>query len=230
MPDFVVNPYAWGKLRKPDPPTYFLLMEFKHFKDTNDLPDAVVFSKRLAEMHRKSQSPNGKFGFPVVTYDGAKTQVVDWDSSWASSFSKLLAGAYQHDVKAHGVWPELDEIFQKALLQLIPRLIGVMESEGRSIKPSLVHGDLWEGNVRLDCVTGDPWIFDCAALYGHHEYDLAIGCAKRHKLKNTGFFEEYFKENEASEPVAEKEDRNKLYQVKTNFMFSSCTERHARQE
>ena len=230
MPEFVVKPYTWGRLQDAATPTYFLLVEFKRFKDPETLPDPVILTTQLAEMHKKSQSPNGQFGFSVVTYDGAATQVVDWDPSWTSFFSKLLAGAYQHDVRAHGIWPELDRLFQRALTELIPRLIGVMESEGRSIKPSLVHGDLWEGNIGIHYETGRPWIFDCAALYGHHEYDLGIGCAKRHRLKDTKFFDDYFEQIEPSEPKAERKDRNELYQVKTNLMFSASTKKFSRQE
>ena len=39
--------------------------------------------------------------------------------------------------------------------------------------PSLLHGDLWSGNVGQ--VGNTPVVFDPASFYGHHEYDLAIG-------------------------------------------------------
>ena len=39
--------------------------------------------------------------------------------------------------------------------------------------PSLLHGDLWSGNLAQ--VDDDPVVFDPASIYGHHEYDLAIG-------------------------------------------------------
>lgn len=43
---------------------------------------------------------------------------------------------------------------------------------GMDIKPSLLHGDLWSGNV---AETEDgPVAFDPASFYGHHEFDLAI--------------------------------------------------------
>ena len=41
------------------------------------------------------------------------------------------------------------------------------------IFPSLLHGDLWSGNM-AQC-EGTPVVFDPASFYGHHEYDLAIG-------------------------------------------------------
>lgn len=53
-------------------------------------------------------------------------------------------------------------------LQLkIPQLFAGVE-----IVPSLLHGDLWGGNV-AEIETG-PVIFDPASFYGHSEFELAI--------------------------------------------------------
>jgi len=35
--------------------------------------------------------------------------------------------------------------------------------------PSLVHGDLWDGNASADVETGRPMIFDATPLYAHKE-------------------------------------------------------------
>ena len=45
--------------------------------------------------------------------------------------------------------------------------------KGAKLFPSLLHGDLWSGNVAQS--GSEPVIFDPASFYGHHEYDLAIG-------------------------------------------------------
>ena len=61
----------------------------------------------------------------------------------------------------------------------IHRLWGKLKSgvsqffEGISVFPSLLHGDLWSGNMAQS--GSEPVIFDPASFYGHHEYDLAIG-------------------------------------------------------
>ncbi len=39
--------------------------------------------------------------------------------------------------------------------------------------PSLLHGDLWSGNVAC-CQTGEPVVFDPASYYGDREADLAM--------------------------------------------------------
>ncbi|KKA23751.1 hypothetical protein T310_2203 [Rasamsonia emersonii CBS 393.64] len=222
MPTLVPKPYAWGALKGVSSPVYFLLVEFKHFR-SGRLPDPVKLGSRLAALHRKSVSSTGKFGFHMTTYDGARTQAVEWDSSWTSFFSKLLAEAYRHDVETNGHWEELDRVFTRTQSHyLIPRPVGVLESGGRSIKPCLIHRDLWEGNIGTDAETGDPWIFDAAAYYAHHEMELGIWRAERHELRAEIYREEYFRHMLPSEPVEECDDRNRLYSVKTNLMHSAC--------
>ena len=45
--------------------------------------------------------------------------------------------------------------------------------EGVTLFPSLLHGDLWSGNMAQS--GSEPILFDPASFFGHHEYDLAIG-------------------------------------------------------
>jgi len=53
--------------------------------------------------------------------------------------------------------------------KVIPRLLRPMETGGRSIKPALVHGDLWCGNAAVDTQTDRPLIYDPASFYAHNE-------------------------------------------------------------
>jgi protein-ribulosamine 3-kinase len=39
--------------------------------------------------------------------------------------------------------------------------------EDVTVKPSILHGDLWSGNI--GSVDGKPCIYDPAVYYGHHE-------------------------------------------------------------
>ncbi|KAI1879633.1 hypothetical protein JX265_002587 [Neoarthrinium moseri] len=219
-PEMVPRPIAQGKLEVASPATYFLLIEFKNF--IPGLPDAAKLGARLAALHERSESPDGKFGFHVQTYDGARLQAIAPDSSWTSFFSKLLAEAYRQDAETNGVWPELALVHSRVQSHLIPRLIGVLESEGRTVKPTLIHGDLWEGNIGVDADTGDPWIFDCAAYYAHNEMELGIWRAQRHQMNAERFRLEYRKHFRESEPADEWDDRIILYSAKTNFMHSAC--------
>ncbi|KAK7943106.1 uncharacterized protein PG986_012219 [Apiospora aurea] len=220
-PDLVPRPIAWGKLKTTDaPPSFFILVEFKEFAP--GLPDPVKLGARLVAMHRNTQCPHAGFGFHVQTYDGARIRDVTPQEKWTSFFSRLLAESYRQDVEADGVWPELEVVYNRVQSHLIPRLIGTLEEDGRSVTPVLIHGDLWDGNICNDAETGDPWIFDCATYYAHNEMELGLWRAERHQLKAEVYRREYLRYYEASEPKEEWEDRILLYSAKTNFMFSVC--------
>ena len=158
---FAPMPWHFGSLKETSSPSFFFLCEFVDI--TTDPPDPKALAARLAQMHRESQSPTGKFGFPVTTYDGKLPQVTDWESSWTTFFSKLLAGVACLDVDVNGPWDELQQALDRTLKEVIPRLLGVLETGGRKIKPCLIHGDLWEGNIGTDFQTGKLYIFDAAS-------------------------------------------------------------------
>lgn len=136
----IPKPHAWGKLTTQQPPTYFFLCEFVNISDR--LPDPATVGACLAELHLKSTSPTGKFGFHVPTYDGKLPQIVDWDQSWPSFFSKMILGIFKLDVEVNGPWKELENVLKVVVNRVIPRLLGALESDGRKVKPSLIHGDV----------------------------------------------------------------------------------------
>ncbi|MBT8191292.1 MAG: fructosamine kinase family protein, partial [Bacteroidia bacterium] len=48
-----------------------------------------------------------------------------------------------------------------------------LEALFEGIKPSLLHGDLWNGNYLID-KSGTPYLIDPAVYYGHSEVDIAM--------------------------------------------------------
>ena len=74
LPSFVPKPYGWGKFQLESPETYFFLCDF-HMN--HGLPAPDKFCTRIAEIHRNSESPTGKFGFQVPNCHGKIPQVVD---------------------------------------------------------------------------------------------------------------------------------------------------------
>ena len=219
VPHLIPAPIAWGKFRLPHPPTYFFLIEFVNV--SNRLPDPVQFGLRLAELHHKSVSPTGKFGFHITTYDGNLPHNVQWNDSWPDFFAKLLRSAYEHDKRANGVWIELDTLFNQVIDVVIPRLLGALEADGRTIKPCLIHGDLWEGNVGTEYNTGKIYIFDSCAYYAHNEMELGTLSVDHHRLRAKAYKREYLRHFEASEPVNEWGDRLRLYSMKELFINSA---------
>ncbi|GFR28714.1 ketosamine-3-kinase [Trichonephila clavata] len=108
----------------------------------------------------------GKFGFHTATCCGYIAQVNSWKEDWVEFYTqqrldyqiKLLQSTYQDR--------ELTELWSELVLK-IPGYF-----EGIDIKPSLLHGDLWSGNVGE--TKDGPVIFDPAVFYGHSEFELAI--------------------------------------------------------
>lgn len=83
IPAFVPRPHAWGRFQLESPETHFFLCDFLDMD--HDLPDPTSFCARVAEIHHKSTSPTGKFGFQVPNCHGKIPQVVEWDSSWVGA-------------------------------------------------------------------------------------------------------------------------------------------------
>ncbi|KAB2101247.1 hypothetical protein AG0111_0g10247 [Alternaria gaisen] len=170
-PGFIPKPLTWGKFKMKAPETYFFLCDFINM--TNDMPDPVQFCAKPAELHRTSESPTGMFGFHVSTCHGRFAQEMAWDPSWTNFFRKLLRAALVIEKQECSPWPEFETVSERTLSHVIPRLLGALERDGRQIKPSLIHGDLWEGNVGTDLSNGNVYIFDAGTYYAHHEMDIA---------------------------------------------------------
>ena len=164
-PSFVPKPYSWGKYSKSEPETHYLLVEFRNVGEQP--PDPVKFTARLAELHHNSRSPTGKFGFQITTCHAFLTQMTDcWEESWSKLFQKQLAHMVALDQEKNGEWGEFKIICDLTLEKVVPRLLEPLQSEGRSIKPCLIHGDLWDENTATDMDTGEPFVFDPGSMYG----------------------------------------------------------------
>ena len=164
-PIFVPKPYAWGKYNKSEPETHFLLAEFRNVGEQP--PDPIRFTARLAELHRISKSPTGKFGFHATTCHAFLTQITNcWEDSWSTLFQRQLAHMVALDQEKNGQWGEFKILCDLILEKVVPRLLEPLQSEGRSIKPCLIHGDLWDENTATDMDTGEPFVFDAGSMYG----------------------------------------------------------------
>jgi hypothetical protein len=125
------------------------------------------------------------------------------------------------DIEINGPWSELEEAAAKVIQHVVPRLLNALEADGRTIKPSLIHGDLWEGNIGTDFTTGDLYIFDCCSYYAHNEMELGIWRTEHHRMKAKAYRKEYLRNFPPSDPVDEWDDRNRLYCTKTKLMYSA---------
>jgi protein-ribulosamine 3-kinase len=221
MPDFIPEPFGFGRYKVQNPVTYFYLSEFVDM-DVTTAPEPVVFTSRLAEMHKTSQSPTGKFGFQVTTCDGKMAHTVEWEENWAVFYRKLLRGVCKLDLEINGPWPELERATEQVATKVIPRLLGALQAEGRQIKPSVIHGDLWEGNMGINMETGDTLLFDAGSYYAHNEMELGHWrCEFSSHFRSKIYTRHYLRNYPAAEPVDEFDDRNRLYSIKGAINYSA---------
>ncbi|KAI9764479.1 MAG: hypothetical protein M1840_008405 [Geoglossum simile] len=218
MPNFVPKPHSWGKYRVGNPDTYFFLAEFVDMSDR--MPEPNQLCSKLANLHRNSVSPTGKFGFHITTCQGKTTQSVGWESTWTTFFAKLLQHVIDLDFKTNGYWEELDKLEKRIFSHIIPRLVGNLERDGRSVKPYLIHADLWEGNIGTSYTTGDIYIYDSGAFYAHNEMETGMWRCHYNKIHDKVYTRTYLQQYGPSEPREEWDDRNRMYCIYYNIIYS----------
>ena len=123
----------------------------------------------LARLHRDSVSPTGMFGFPVPTYKGHAPVNNEWCDRWEDWFARQFRMDVQFEQSVRGPDPEMDGLLEEFVAKVIPRLLRPLQTGGRSIKPGLVHTDIWHGNIHRDRASQEPIVFDACCVYGHHE-------------------------------------------------------------
>ena len=133
-------------------------------------------------------------GAPVCVAGGTE-QPNGWDSDWVNFFREKRL---MHQVNLTG---------NKTLIELGKSVSNGLDKlfEGITVTPSVLHGDLWSGNIAS--VDGKPSVFDPATYYGHAEADFGMSwCA--------GFSDTFYKaywEVNPKQPGFEK--RRDLYLV-----------------
>ncbi|KAK8078890.1 hypothetical protein PG994_002697 [Apiospora phragmitis] len=204
-----------------EPPTYFCLSEFVDM-DVTARPNPAEFTRRLAQLHKLSESPTGKFGFAVPTCDGQVARTVDWEESWAVFFRKLLLGICQRDVETNGPWPEMERATKQVAEAVIPRLLGPLQENGRELKPCIIHGDLWEGNMGIVRKTDRSILFDVGSYYAHNEMELGHWrCEFSTVFCDKAYMDAYFRNYPRAEPTEECDDRNRLYSLQGAVNYSA---------
>lgn len=207
------EPYGWGTYKENGIEHAFLLTEFIKIQkqicsppsikilisDYEQPADPSALASALATLHTQSTSPTGKFGFHISTVHTHNIQNINfWTPSWCELFSAHLSRILSH-AKTHFQWPLFDLVGGLVLTSVVPALLLPLQSNGRTIKPSLVHGDCWDGNTAMG-EDGRAYFFDVDSFYAHNEYELGDWRAERHKLSRGDYVEAYKKLVPVSEP------------------------------
>lgn len=145
----------------------FLLLEFISGKSRkkNYWED---FARQLSEMHRAETAglvSGGKYGFSCDNYIGRHSQANTGYESWTAFF---------RDCRLEPQFQDTARYFEKEEWKRIIRLLDrIDEILVEPEYPSLLHGDLWSGNV-ITGNDGAAWLIDPAVYVGHAEADLAM--------------------------------------------------------
>ncbi|KAF4420448.1 kinase-like domain [Fusarium acutatum] len=217
LPEFVPKPIACGTYET-TPDAHFFLCEFREM--TEDMPDPDEFASRLSKMHQKSVSPTGKFGFHITTYAGNLPQYVAWEDSWESFFAKSMRQALDLEIEVKVNSDELEVLSQALFEKVIPRLLRPLESDGRTVKPSLIHGDLWHANAGIDAESNQPLIFDACCFFAHNEYEFGQWRPACNRFGDE-YIAAYKKLVQISAPEEDFEGRLDLYRLRFDIHVSA---------
>ena len=127
----------------------------------------------LAALHRAGADAETEWGWPEDGWIGPlpqeNTRMADWPEFWRS---RRLEPQLRHARDAGRMPGRAAE--WKHLFAHLPELLAPAEQDG----PSLLHGDLWSGNVLpaepQEGGAGEPALVDPATYRGHREVDLAM--------------------------------------------------------
>lgn len=137
----------------------FLVLEYLPLggETTNGWQD---LAQQLAQLHK--QHDQAMYGFDWDNMLGSTPQPNKWQANWSSFFSEQRLGWILQLLLEQGFgFGNIDQLVEQCRQRL----------HHHQPAPSLLHGDLWRGNIGF---TGDTAaVFDPACYFGDRETDLA---------------------------------------------------------
>ena len=144
--------------------------------------DQKKLGKGLGDMHLNSSKSSPKiFGYPIEGFIGLTDQKKGWEKNWIDCFLNLR------------IIPQLSilklDVLDKETKNKVKEKIQIELLKHEPIN-TLVHGDLWSGNIGIDR-NGKGVIFDPASWWADNEVDIAM--TKLFGGFRNEFYEEYHK-------------------------------------
>ena len=141
----------------------FLIMEYLAPADRGILPDDEKLGRGLAAIHRLGAE---KFGFDSPTYCGRTRQDNRRRSSWLDFYREQRLRPLIDALSKERQLPSSDRRLHERLMARLPDLLP------DNAPPSLIHGDLWSGNVLFRAK--GPALVDPACAYADREMEFGI--------------------------------------------------------
>ena len=117
------------------------------------------------EVRSSKMAKTVEFGFSEDNWIGAGKQINTPHSKWIPFFRDCRLAPQLHAAKGYFSAEDLNRA--EYILAHLDRFLEEPE------RPSLVHGDLWSGNM-ITGNDGKGWLIDPAVYYGHPEVDIAM--------------------------------------------------------
>ena len=182
---------------EPDRASFIVLEDLAPGRRIPDFDEAL--GRGLAELHRATAA---QFGFHADNYCGATPQPNPWTAKWVAFYGESRLGYQLHLAVGAGLLSSTD---RQRVESLIARLAEWIEEPASGA--SLIHGDLWSGNLHVD-PGGRPALIDPAAYYAHREAELGM------MTLFGGFSARVFEAYDEAFPLdPDWRDRNGIYQL-----------------
>jgi len=154
-------------IRAPHPVCFGLAQQHAYlvleYIELGGCSNAALAGERLANMHRHR---GAQFGWECDNYIGSTRQPNRWSDRWIDFWRRQRLGFQLQLAAKRGYLGRLQQRGE-ILLDLFPALID------HNPQPSLIHGDLWGGNLGYD-QTGEPIFYDPAVYFADREAEIAM--------------------------------------------------------
>lgn len=141
----------------------WIVLEYLELQPGSDRSMRAL-GRKLANLHRVT---GNRFGWHRDNTIGATPQINAWADAWVAFWRERRLGYQLRLAESNGHGGRMTERGERLMEKLTAFFAGY------SPPPSLLHGDLWSGNVAM-VAGGDPVAYDPAIYYGDREADLAM--------------------------------------------------------
>lgn len=147
-----------------DGDTVVLVMEYLDLGRPIQGRSAEDLGRLLAMQHRLTSS---KFGWVADNHIGRTPQLNNDHSDWVTFYRECRLAPQLNMATRRG----LPNDIEAQILDLMSRLDEIIDL--KTLKPALLHGDLWAGNASIT-LQGEPIFFDPAPYFGDPLADIAM--------------------------------------------------------